>query len=340
MSMILYQNFCCKFPERRHRQSVDILQLCLQQRVTQSPHTTAGKASLSVSLSLQRRRYNTWSDGPLTISAVRSAALPRWCAGHLPTSGHFSLCYSRCSVSPRRQMVGQNLWDRCNTGRAWTHHRPLAPSCSVQAAWPPGPRWKTGSCPRTRPCDCQGTSALGSERREEWNDITLSSIPCCRFRSMLYLSEVGSTADGSSLLWWSYGRLAPVVPEGQSAALWVCMSGKSQMSQFLVDSHLDQIFITLPAVRPVASGWRWPGTESGFCPLSSEEPGTVLAADSSPYILQCPTERNRKTLSRATRTMWPKTLHCTWFFSSRTILRTCALFPSSMHVCPATVKRS
>lgn len=47
MRMTLYQNFCCKISERRHRESVHILQLYLQQRVTQSPHTTAGKAELA-----------------------------------------------------------------------------------------------------------------------------------------------------------------------------------------------------------------------------------------------------------------------------------------------------
>lgn len=52
MRMILYQNFCCKVPERRHRQSVHILQLYLQQRVTESPHAAAGKVELSVSVSL------------------------------------------------------------------------------------------------------------------------------------------------------------------------------------------------------------------------------------------------------------------------------------------------
>lgn len=58
--------------------------------------------------------------------------------------------------------------------------------------------------------------------------------------NVLYLSEEGSTADGGSLL-WCQGHPAPAAPTGQSAALWVCRSGKPQLSreQFHPNTLLD-----------------------------------------------------------------------------------------------------
>lgn len=48
-------------------------------------------------------------------------------------------------------------------------------------------------------------------------------------KNILYLSVEASTADGDSLLSYQENP-APVAPKGQSAALWVCTSGKSKLT--------------------------------------------------------------------------------------------------------------
>lgn len=52
--------------------------------------------------------------------------------------------------------------------------------------------------------------------------------------------------------------------------------------------------------RPVADGCKWRGTEKGSCLLSSAEPGSGAAADSSPYTSLCPTERGMEEVLRRT----------------------------------------
>ena len=46
-------------------------------------------------------------------------------------------------------------------------------------------------------------------------------------RDVIYPSVEGSAEGGGSLL-WSKRHRAPAAPTGQSAALWVCRSGKPQ----------------------------------------------------------------------------------------------------------------
>lgn len=227
-----YQNLCGKIPEGRHSQSVRILELNLQQRVTQSLHTAAGQKNMrswpqywgSHSKALQ----NT-SNFSLTISAVLSAARPLYPGPVHPPSCLCSHSVPYCSgfAWPRGQRVWQSLSGRCSSDKARRRHPPLAPWCEVGAVWSPGPAQRTGSCPAMTPCGCPDTAALRGRhgRRRRWNDgNVITSILEYMFK-VLYLSVVGSTADGGSLL-WCQGCPAPAAPTGQSAALWVCRSGK------------------------------------------------------------------------------------------------------------------
>lgn len=151
----------------------------------------------------------------LTTLAVLPAARPLYpCPLHPPS--RFCYC-SGCFAWPRGQRVWRSLSDRCSSGKARRRHPPLAPWCAVEAAWPPGPAQRTGSCPTTTPYGCPGTAALRGRHRQGGGTVEMAlfeftrwqvywsaclkkcSLPFCRgFNSRWRLSAMVSGSSCSS----------------------------------------------------------------------------------------------------------------------------------------------
>lgn len=166
-------------------------------------------------------------------------------------------------------------------------------------------------------------------------------------KKILYLSVKASRADGGSLLLYQ-DHPAPAAPTGRSAALSVCTSAKTTTKITLTMPHSSSfhqwcfilsLLLTTDLQQVVKNGQTLRKILVFFLQQDLDQRRQQVPTHASHNLLHRWRQLHRWVCDKPEKQRLVSTLrNVTWFFSSSTILRTCALFPSSIQVCPATVK--